>query len=259
MRLFDSHCHIDDAAYLKDLDQVFFRAREAGVRAMLIAGISPDNCPRVVALAEKHPECYASVGVHPHDAQSLTEEKLEALGELSRHPRVVAWGETGLDYNRMFSPREVQERWFVRQLECARERALPLILHERDSGGRLFDLLRAHGQGLPGVVHCFSGTEEELSAYLDLGLHIGITGVLTQKERGAELRRLVLQIPLERLLIETDAPYLTPAPFRNRRRRNEPAFVAAVAETLAGVLCLDVETVAEQTWNNACRLFGVDL
>jgi TatD DNase family protein len=258
MRIFDSHCHLDDDAFKKDVDAVILRARDAGVARMMVVGIHLKSTRQAIALADAHPELVASVGIHPHDASSCSETYLESLAELARHPMVRAWGETGLDFNRMFSPREVQENWFVRQLDLANTLGLPLIFHERDSRGRFAEILHARcGDHCNGVVHCFSGTEKELKQYLDMGLHIGITGILTVKTRGADLRELVKQIPKDRLLVETDAPYLTPTPERNRFRRNEPAFVRTVLMKLAEVRGDDCDGLAEQVWSNTCRLFGL--
>lgn len=258
MKLFDSHCHLSDPGYARDLNQVLRRMSETGVAAAMLVGIHREDSEQTVRLAAAHPGLYASVGVHPHDAENCSEETIEALKSLAVHPKVRAWGETGLDFNRMFSPREIQELWFMRQLEAADELGLPLIFHERDSGGRFLEILRAtHAKGRRGVVHCFSGTRKEMEAYLDLGYHIGITGILTIQQRGADLRALVSGIPIDRLLIETDAPYLTPAPQKNRNRRNEPAFVVSTLLKLAEVRGEDPETLGEATWSNACRLFGI--
>lgn len=158
----------------------------------------------------------------------------------------------------MYSPHDVQERWFVRQLEIADELVLPLIFHERDSQGRLLALLDQHPNSRrSGVVHCFSGTDAELARYLEMGFYIGITGILTIQKRGRRLREQVAMIPAERLLIETDAPYLTPAPQKNRHRRNEPAFVKSVLLKLAEITNIEADTLADTVWDNTCRLFGV--
>lgn len=259
MRIFDSHCHLDDPVYDPDRGEVLARARAAGVAAAMVVGIDPESARRCVALAETDPGLWASVGLHPHDARRGSAALLADLAALARHPRVRAWGETGLDYNRLFSPREVQERWFEGQVAEALALGLPLILHERDSGGRFLALLRAAGPGgLRGVVHCFTGSDAELEAYLDLGLAIGVTGILTHAQRGVELRRQATRIPAERLLVETDAPYLTPTPERNRHRRNEPAFVRTTLLKLAEVRGEDAASLAEAVWGNTCRLFGVD-
>jgi len=183
---------------------------------------------------------------------------METLTDLAKNPRVCAWGETGLDFNRMYSPKADQEKWFVRQVQTADERQLPLILHERDSHGRLLEILKSHpNKDRRGVVHCFSGNRPELDDYLDLGFFIGITGILTLQKRGTDLRNLVQHIPLERLLIETDAPYLTPAPQKNKTRRNEPAFVKSVLLKLAEIRNLGPENLADITYSNARRLFNI--
>jgi TatD DNase family protein len=258
MRLFDSHCHLDDTSYDPDRADVLVRARTAGVAAMMLVGIDIPRSRRAVALAEAHDGIFAAVGVHPHDARDCSEAVLTELQQMADHPRVKAWGETGLDFNRLYSPRDVQERWFRRQLEIACARELPLIFHERDSGGRFLEMLRPHAGGrLRGVVHCFSGSPDELGAYLDLGLYIGITGIVTMKIRGADLRAMLTRIPEDRLLVETDAPYLTPAPERNRHRRNEPAFVRTTLCKVAEVRGTAPETLAARVWDNTCKLYGI--
>lgn len=258
MQLFDSHCHLDDTSYDPDRADVLARAREAGVRAMMMVGIDIPRSRRAVALAETHGGIFAAVGVHPHDAGQCTEAVLAELRQMAAHPRVRAWGETGLDFNRMYSPQDVQEKWFRRQVEIALDLDLPLIFHERDSGGRFREMLRPfESSGLRGVVHCFSGHAHELDAYLAMGLYIGITGIVTMKSRGADLRAMLPRIPDERLLVETDAPYLTPAPERNRHRRNEPAFVRTTLLKVADVRRTDPEVMAAQIWSNTCKLYGI--
>ena len=256
MRLFDSHCHLDDPQFEMDLPDVCRRMTANAVQEIMIVGIDAARSRRAVALAESITGAWAAVGVHPHDAAGCSEAVLNELQALAQSPRVRAWGETGLDFNRMYSPRPDQERWFARQLEIARTLNLPLILHERDSGGRLIELLRANDWPTrTGVVHCFSGTRGELDQYLEMGFLIGITGIVTHAQRGQELRAMVPRIPADRLLVETDAPYLTPTPERNRHRRNEPAFVRTVLLKVAEVRGDDPETLAAAVWDNTCRLF----
>jgi TatD DNase family protein len=258
MKIFESHCHLDDRSYADDLDNVIERARSAQICAMMTVGTDGPSSGRAVVLADTYPDVYAAVGLHPHDAKACDEETLGALKALTQHVKVRAWGEIGLDFNRMYSPAKVQERWFERQIESALELGLPMIFHERDSRGRFKDILRSFWTDeYKGVVHCFSGSEDELDVYLDLGLHIGITGIVTMKSRGAGLRRMVRRIPADRLLVETDAPYLTPAPERNKHRRNEPAFVRSVLLKLADVRGEASEELAAVIWSNTCRLFGV--
>ena len=258
MKLFDSHCHLDDPTFEKDWPQVLERMAENGVNAAMIAGINLERSARALELAEAHTGFYASVGVHPHDAVDCSESVVDTLATLARNPRIRAWGEIGLDFNRMYSPREIQEKWFIRQLETADALNLPIIFHERDSQGRLLELLHNRPDTKrTGVVHCFSGTRAELERYLEMGFYIGITGIVTIQKRGRQLREQVGLIPSDRLLIETDAPYLTPAPQKNRHRRNEPAFVKSVLLKLADVLETDPERLADTIWDNTCSLFGV--
>jgi TatD DNase family protein len=256
MKLFDSHCHLDDAAYAEDLPEVLARARQQGVARIMLAGTNRQTSGRAVALAEAHEGLYAAVGIHPHDAAQGGPEDLAQLAALARNAKVRAWGETGLDFNRMHSPAADQERLFIAQMERAVAAGLPLIFHERDSGGRFLRLLERHlPPGWPGVVHCFSGGDAELEGYLARGLLIGITGIVTIRSRGAELRRQVRRIPPERLLIETDAPWLVPAPEKNRTRRNEPAFVQRVLQALAAALECEAGALAGTLWCNTCRFF----
>ena len=258
LNLFDSHCHLDDRSYLKDLRGVLQNASHRGVNHIMTVGVDLKSSRRAVELAESNHGVYASVGVHPHDAKSCNRTVIEALSHLAKKVVVRAWGETGLDFNRMYSPCEDQEKWFVQQIQAADRLGLPMIFHERDSQGRFLEILKNHfNTKRKGVVHCFSGNASDLASYLELGLYIGVTGIVTIKTRGAELRKLVTDIPLNRLLIETDAPYLTPAPQKNKTRRNEPAFVASVLLKLAEVLQEDPVMLAETTTANARCLFGL--
>lgn len=258
LNLFDSHCHLDDRSFSKDVQGVLRNAKAAGVRGMMTIGVDLKSSRRAVELAEANRGVYTSVGVHPHDAEHCDASVIEVLRRLAGKKVVRAWGETGLDFNRMYSPREDQEKWFVRQILAARSLGLPLIFHERDSQGRFLEILKHHfDPEISGVVHCFSGDAADLEAYLDLGLYIGVTGIVTIKTRGAALRELVVGIPQNRLLIETDAPYLTPAPQKNKTRRNEPAFVKSVLLKLADVRREDPVELAETTAANAKRLFNI--
>ena len=187
MKLFDSHCHLDDRIYNSDIQEVVKRMHDAGVAAAMIVGTTRRRSIKAVSLAKSLPGLYASVGIHPHDAKDCNEATLETLKKLAENSRVRAWGEIGLDFNRMFSPRDIQEKWLVRQLEIASELDLPVIFHERDSNGRLIEILKTYfKKGKNGVIHCFSGNNTELKQYLDLGLYIGITGTVTIKVRGAD-------------------------------------------------------------------------
>jgi TatD DNase family protein len=259
MKIFDSHCHLDDKSYRKDLVRVIERARQAGIARMMTIGVNKKTAARALEIAESHPDIYASVGYHPHDASQCSANELDFLTDLAQKPRIKAWGEIGLDYNRMYSPREDQEKWFVRQLQIAAQLQLPLIFHERDTGGRFLEILKADFKNESGgVVHCFSGTVSELQEYLDLGLYIGVTGIVTLRARGSDLREMVPHIPANRLVVETDAPYLTPAPEKYHTRRNEPAFVKFVLLKLAEVRNEDPDQLAQTIWDNTNRLYRID-
>jgi len=259
MKLFDSHCHIDDKAYNQDRKDVIDNAINAGVQGMMIVGITEKSAHKAVEIANDYPQCFASVGIHPHDAKTCSESVLNSLVELSNHPKVKAWGETGLDFNRMYSPQSIQEKWFIRQLEISEKNNLPVIFHERDSKGRLLEILRSYDPNeRKGVIHCFSGIKKELRGYLDLNYDIGITGILTHLKRGEYLRSLIDYIPIERVVIETDAPYLTPSPERNHTRRNEPAFVRTTFIKLCDIREEDPELLSSLLWDNTCRLYEIN-
>ncbi len=259
MILFDSHCHLDDQVYEKDILQVIERAWQEQVRGMMIVGIDLKTSLKAIQIAQGHDHIITSVGLHPHDAAKGSPQTLELLKQLAQtHSCVRAWGETGLDFNRMFSPQKDQEACFEAQLALAGELDLPLIFHERDSQGRFYEILKSAGpKTRKGVIHCFSGTQEEMFQYLDLGYHIGITGIVTIEKRGESLRELVPLIPEERLLIETDAPYLTPVPQKNKFRRNEPAFVTSVLLKLAQIKNCDPEELSRTIFNTTRKFYRV--
>ncbi len=259
MRLFDSHSHIDDTCYDNDFNEMLERANDAQVEAIMVVGINMKTTLKAIELARENKNLFVSAGMHPHDAKYCTETIIkELLQKAKEHESVKAWGETGLDFNRMYSPTDVQEKWFLEQIEAADQCNLPMIFHERDSNGRFLEILKSmNHRDRQGVVHCFSGTKEEMFKYLDLGYHIGITGIITIKKRGAFLREIAPLIPEERILIETDAPYLTPAPMKNKIRRNEPAFVKEVLMKLAEVKETDVEPLAQTIWDNTCKLYNI--
>ena len=271
MILFDSHCHLDDNIYANDRLEVMNRAWDEGVRGIMVVGVNLQTSLDAIHMAQNqspnqssdmtkdHPRVITSVGIHPHDAAKGSSETLNALKTLAQaHPCVKAWGETGLDFNRMFSPQKDQEACFSSQLDLAGSLDLPLIFHERDSHGRFYEILESEGPGTrKGVVHCFSGTRQEMFKYLDLGYHIGITGILTIQKRGEYLRKIAPLIPEDRLLIETDAPYLTPAPQKNKFRRNEPAFVKSVLATLAQIKGTDPEELSQTIFNNTLKFYNL--
>ncbi|MCS6925170.1 MAG: TatD family hydrolase [Candidatus Binatia bacterium] len=255
MRFADSHCHLTDPQFDNDRDLVLERARSAGVARCIVIGATGDfsHNERAVALARQHPDLFAVVGVHPHDAKTITPETYIRLRELAHHPKVVGLGETGLDFYYDNSPRADQRRHFRAFIRLARELDLPLSLHVRDAYPEAIGILRAEGEGqVKGVMHCFTGTEEDAHALLELGLFISFSGIVTFKNAQA-LREVLRIVPLTRLLIETDCPLLAPVPYRGRR--NEPAYVVRVAETIATVTNRPLAAIAEATLRNTEQLF----
>ncbi len=249
--MIDTHAHLDFPQFDPDRDAVLARARVAGVRAILTVGTDVASSRRAVALAAVHPDVYAAVGCHPHEAQTLTEAGLAELRQLAAQPRVVAIGEIGLDYYRDHSPRPVQRDVFERLLALAAEVGSPVIVHTREAHDDVLRALRGW-RGVGGVVHAYSGGMARLEEVLALGFHIGVAGPVTFPN-AHELRGAVARAPLERLLLETDCPYLTPAPYRGRR--NEPAYVRYVAEAVAQARGAEVDEIRQATAENAVRLF----
>src|SRR5215471_4897586 len=255
MMLIDSHCHLTDAQFDEDRDAVIARAQAAGVGRFIVIGANGDfaHNERAVALAQQHDEVFAVVGVHPHDAKTITADTYTQLRTLAQHSKVVGLGETGLDFYYDNSPREDQRTHFRNFIHLARELALPLSMHVRDAYEEATSTLRTDGEGqVHGVMHCFTGTAAEALALLDLGLFISFSGIVTFKS-ATDLRAVAQLVPLERLLIETDCPLLAPTPYRGKR--NEPAHVVQVAKTLAEVKEVTLESLAEATWKNAEALF----
>jgi len=253
--LIDSHAHIQGKEYAGETAAVIDRARAAGVEKIIVVGGAGDMSSNAaaVALAEGFSNIYATVGMHPHDAKEVGESELRHLTQLTTHRRVVAVGETGLDYYYDHSPRDIQRRVFALFIDLARQTNLPIVVHERDAAPDVADLLRHEGKGgLRGVIHCFTGNYDAARAYLDLGFYLSFSGIITFKN-AEPLRDVVRKVPLERLLVETDSPYLTPVPYRGKR--NEPARVRFVAETVARVKGLSFEIIAESTTLAAQSLF----
>ncbi len=237
MQLIDIGANLTHDSFDRDRDAVLQRARDAGVAQLVVTGASREHSPKALALAQAHPGVlFATAGVHPHHAIEYTEECDAEMRALHAHPEVVAVGETGLDYFRDFSPRPAQRKAFERQLQIGVETGKPLFLHQRDAHDDFMAIMKQFdGQLGPAVVHCFTGTREELFDYLDQDWHIGITGWLCDERRGAHLREIVGNIPANRLMVETDAPYLLPRTLRPmpKDRRNEPAFLPHIVEELA--------------------------
>jgi TatD DNase family protein len=261
MELVDIGCNLTHDSFDGDREAVLRRARDAGVAQMIVTGASADGSRAALQLARDHPgELYATAGVHPHHAADFDDDSEALLRELSGRDGVVAVGETGLDYFRDFSPRDVQREVFQRQLQIGMDAGLPLFLHLRDAHDDFHAILREFRDRLADVVvHCFTGSREEMCAYLDLDCHIGITGWICDERRGAHMKEYLQDIPANRLLVETDAPYLKPRNLRPRVKthRNEPQWLPWIVGTLAAVRGEHPAYVAERTTENARRFFRI--
>lgn len=256
LHLADAHAHLDEPQLQGQKQAVIRRAREAGVELIINIGISPKSSRQVLETAEAYPEVFASVGVHPHGAASITREDLDDLARLGAHHRCVAVGEIGLDFYRRRSPEDIQRHWFREQLALARELGKIVVIHTREATAATLEILRENRRLLVGgVMHCFQGDASEAQAFLDLGFYLSFSGVLTFP-KAEPLRRVARRLPLDRLLVETDCPYLAPQPWRGQV--NEPAYVTATAATLAQLHGLSLEEMARLTLQNTRAAFGLN-
>jgi TatD DNase family protein len=258
--LIDIGANLTHESFTKDLSAVLERARQAGVVHQIVTGASLESSVSAAALAAAHAELSSTAGVHPHHAETFPASQLAAFEELLARPEVVAVGECGLDYYRDLAPRLSQRQAFTRQLDLAVATAKPVFLHQREAHDDFLAILRDYAPRLSGgVAHCFTCGRRELEAYLDLGLSIGITGWVCDERRGGELRTAVPHIPLARLMLETDAPYLLPRDLRPKpaSRRNEPAWLPHVARAVAALRNEEAADVAAASTRNACRFFGL--
>jgi len=253
--LVDSHCHLDFPDFASELDDVVARARAADVRRIVTISTRVKMHGQVLAIAEKFPDVFCSLGTHPHNAQEETDVTAAMLIERAQHPKIVAFGEAGLDYHYDKSPRDVQARSFREHIAAARATRLPLVIHSRDCDADMARILEEEMEqgAFPAVLHCFTGGRDLAMRALRLGLYISFTGILTFKNSAA-LRELAAALPLERMLVETDAPYLAPMPYRGKR--NEPAYVVETATVLAEACGVSAEAIARQTTENFFRLFA---
>ncbi len=256
--LVDSHCHLDDAQFDADREEVIERARAQGLRWLLTmgGGSGPDDLAVGVPIAERHDWIYTSAGIHPHEAGRAEKRHLDRLRQAAREPKVVAIGEIGLDYYYDHSPREVQKQVLINQLEIAAEAKLPVIIHCRDAWGDLKEIMGGlgSGSGLRGILHCYTGNREDAFKFLDWGFLISFAGNVTFK-KADPIRAVAAEIPLDQLLAETDSPYLAPVP--NRGKRNEPAYVQEVTRQLADLHHLSCEQMGEQVTRNFEDFFGL--
>lgn len=254
MVLVDSHAHLQWKDFEPDLSQVLQQAKEASVDKIICVSTELEDMEQVISLAQL-PNIYAAIGVHPHEVKKLEDSDLDKIRQFATSPKVVAIGEIGLDYHYKHSSEEEQRKWLQKQVNLALEVKLPIIFHNRLSDEDAYNILKpAIQKGLTGVFHCYTSTKEFAKKILDLGFYISFAGILTFQKATA-LREVAKEVPLDRLLVETDCPYLTPEPHRGKR--NEPAYVKLVAQTLAAVKGLSLEEIANQTTENAHKLFGL--
>jgi TatD DNase family protein len=253
--LFDSHCHLEDKRFAGEVEAALGRMREAGVARCILAGSDLESSEQIVKLAAAHENVYGVVGVHPHEAKSFAQDTLTKLAELLAQPRIVGVGEIGLDYYYDFSPREAQREAFARQLAFAYEKGVPAVFHVRDAHGDTLDVFRAYRGQLPaGVLHCYTGSVESAREYLGMGFYISFSGTVTFAN-AHHLQEVARYVPLDRLLVETDSPYLAPVPIRGKR--NEPAYVRYVAEKVAQLKGISLEALTAQTTANVEKLYCI--
>jgi TatD DNase family protein len=251
--MIDSHCHLDSEKFNEDREAVIERALAAGVERMVVIGTGdgPPDLEAAIRLADRHAPIYATVGVHPHDASKATPETFSELARLLNHPKVVAIGEMGLDYHYDFSPREVQKAVFIEQMQIAAHAGKPIVIHTREAWDDTLALLEEHWKDRRGIMHCFSGSPAEAQRCLDLGFHLSFGGIVTFP-KALDIQESARLCPEDRLLIETDAPFLAPVPYRGKR--NEPAFVAHTAAKLASLRGVSTERIVSATTRNFMML-----
>lgn len=254
LKLFDTHAHLNDEAFDADREAVIESLAEYGVVRVIDVACDVRTVDKTIELLEKYPFIYGTAGMHPHDASAMDNALMDRLKQVLSHKKMLALGEIGLDYHYDFSPREVQRKWFAEQLELARELDMPVTLHIREAFGDCMDILKAHKNGLRGVMHCYSGSVETAYECLDLGLAFSFGGAVTFKNAKKPIE-VIEKLPLESILLETDCPYMTPVPYRGKR--NDPSFIGLVAERLAEVKGMSAEELSEVTFNNANRVFEI--
>jgi TatD DNase family protein len=253
-KIFESHAHYDSSKFAEDREELLNSIQENEVGTIINVGASWKSVTSVIELAEKYPFIYAALGLHPDEVGDLNEERFAFLKEQCRKEKVVAIGEIGLDYYWDNESHDIQKKWFVRQLELARELDLPVIIHSRDAAEDTLKIMKEHAQGLRGVIHCFSYSKELAEEYVKMGFHIGIGGVVTFKN-GKKLKEVAEVVPLEKILLETDCPYLAPEPYRGKR--NSSLYIPHIAQAIADIKGITYEEVVAQTEQNGKLLFGI--
>lgn len=256
MKYFDSHCHLNDEAFLNTIEEAVSSCREAGLSAMVCIGYDLASSKKAVEFAERFPEVYAAVGIHPENREGLTLDVLEDIKELAKHPKVIAIGEIGLDYYWYKDPaeREAQKPWFVEQIKLANELGLPVSIHARDASADTYEILKQNNVNAGAVLHCYSGSVEMMNEFAKLGLYFGFDGPITYKN-SITPKECVKHCPIDKLLVETDSPYLSPVPFRGKP--NSPKNIPIIVEEMAKLREIDVETMNRKLWENFGKLFRV--
>ena len=253
MRIFDTHAHYDDRAFTEDMDELLRNMHDKGVERIVNIGCSMNSSRKIAEMVKEYDFLYGTVGVHPDDVDNLTEQDLQVLIDLSKQDKILAIGEIGLDYHYDGIDKDSQKRWFVEQLNVAKQEKLPVVIHSRDAAKDTLDIMKAEHAGTTGgVIHCFSYGVEMAREYLNMGYYIGVGGVVTFKN-GRKLKEVVEYTPLERIVLETDAPYLAPVPFRGKR--NCSIYLQYVAEEIAAIKNVPVEQVYEMTFENAEKMY----
>ena len=250
--IFDTHAHYDSEQFNEDREKLLCSMEEQGVGTIVNVCASYASCERVTNMVQKYPFMYAAVGIHPDHVGSLNEETFAKMKELFSRDKVIAVGEIGLDYYWDHESHDLQKKWFIRQLELARELDLPVLIHSRDAAADTMEIMKAHAEGLNGVIHCYSYSREMAQEYVKMGFYIGVGGVVTFKN-GRKLKETVAEIPLESIVLETDCPYLAPEPYRGKR--NHSAYIRYVAETIAEIKGVTYEEVVAQTEENARKMY----
>ena len=252
--IFDTHAHYDDVQFDEDRHELLMSMKENGVGTIVNVSATYASCQKVVDMVQDYPFMYAAVGIHPDEVGSLNEESFARMKELFGRDKVVAVGEIGLDYYWDNESHDLQKQWFIRQLELSKELGLPVNIHSRDAAEDKFRIMKEHGKGLKGIIHCFSGSKELAAEYIKLGFHIGIGGVVTFKN-GKKLKQVAETVPLTSIVLETDCPYLAPEPYRGKR--NHSGYIRYVAEEIARLKDISFEEVVRQTEENARMIYGI--
>jgi len=250
---FESHAHYDDQRFNKDRDKILASLQENDIGCVVNVGADIESSQASIKLANRYDFIFASVGVHPHYAKSLDEIGFSKLEDLSSNSKVVAFGEIGLDFYRDISPRDVQRHWFKRQLELSHQLELPVIIHSRDAAAETFDIIKSSNVR-KGVIHCYSGSAQMALDYIEMGFYIGVCGVITY-DNAKKLVEVVRTIPMERILIETDAPYLTPVPYRGKR--NNSIYLKFIAKKISEIKGISIQNVANTIYQNSLQMYSI--